>query len=531
MAKTISAGMRTHLDGTVTTLATLWKITRTDSLSLYFTDHDVDISYDDGGGTNTYLAATGYNRTAVVNATGLNVDNLDIEGIIDSETITEEDLRAGKFDFADIEVRVVNWADLSDGDIKMRKGTLGEIVLTPQGVYKVELRGLTQRLSQNIVDPYQPDCRTDLGSSLCKIPIQPNLRGNLTAYSVGATVRAPTRLTGNTWDYMCENPSFERDTPGAALTSLEDWTVSSGTWDIISGAADERDQYLEANADGSITQTITLEDYDVDLVSLDAGNATMAITIARGNSGANSDTGRMVVSFLDDALGPISTMWDSTATSYGAGGWADENSGNIAVPGTTRYIQMTYTSAGGNAEAKLDDIRLSYADTTITNTFQDEYENVYYECTVAGTTAASQPVMNTTISGTTVDGSVTWTARNAWMRSGDIFDVIDNQTFNLDVSEGRAVDDWFNSGVVIFETGDNAGNAIEVKDWVNTDNVLSIFLPAPYTIVTGTKVRLYPGCDKRLETCRDKFSNTINFRGEPYVPGSDEIQKYPDARG
>lgn len=35
------------------------------------------------------------------------------------------------------------------------------------------------------------------------------------------------------------------------------------------------------------------------------------------------------------------------------------------------------------------------------------------------------------------------------------------------------------------------------------------------------------GCDKRLATCRDRFSNVLNYRGEPHVPGLDSLVNYP----
>ena len=34
---------------------------------------------------------------------------------------------------------------------------------------------------------------------------------------------------------------------------------------------------------------------------------------------------------------------------------------------------------------------------------------------------------------------------------------------------------------------------------------------------------LLAGCDKSLATCRDRFDNLVNFRGEPYVPGLDKM--------
>ena len=34
---------------------------------------------------------------------------------------------------------------------------------------------------------------------------------------------------------------------------------------------------------------------------------------------------------------------------------------------------------------------------------------------------------------------------------------------------------------------------------------------------------LYRGCDKTFETCRDTFSNSVNFRGFPYIPGISDL--------
>src|SRR5215472_3879714 len=45
-----------------------------------------------------------------------------------------------------------------------------------------------------------------------------------------------------------------------------------------------------------------------------------------------------------------------------------------------------------------------------------DYANVYYECTTAGTTAATAPTYDPTIGNTTTDGSAVFTARDAWTR-------------------------------------------------------------------------------------------------------------------
>jgi uncharacterized phage protein (TIGR02218 family) len=51
-----------------------------------------------------------------------------------------------------------------------------------------------------------------------------------------------------------------------------------------------------------------------------------------------------------------------------------------------------------------------------------------------------------------------------------------------------------------------------------------VFAPEP-----GTLVELVEGCDKSLETCRARFGNGSNFRGEPFLPGIDLLTRYPGA--
>ena len=46
-------------------------------------------------------------------------------------------------------------------------------------------------------------------------------------------------------------------------------------------------------------------------------------------------------------------------------------------------------------------------------------------------------------------------------------------------------------------------------------------------LASGTRVRLDQGCDKRFATCRDRFANARNFRGEPHLPGTDFLTRYP----
>lgn len=43
---------------------------------------------------------------------------------------------------------------------------------------------------------------------------------------------------------------------------------------------------------------------------------------------------------------------------------------------------------------------------------------------------------------------------------------------------------------------------------------------------TGDTFTVTAGCDKLIATCRDKFANTVNYRGFPHMPGNDTIASY-----
>ena len=46
-------------------------------------------------------------------------------------------------------------------------------------------------------------------------------------------------------------------------------------------------------------------------------------------------------------------------------------------------------------------------------------------------------------------------------------------------------------------------------------------------LAPGTRLWIEEGCDKRFETCRTRFANALNFRGEPHLPGNDLLTRYP----
>lgn len=167
MKTTLSPALAAHYSGGATTLAHLWKCSRRDGPVFGFTDHDVVIEYDGV----TYLPKSGFTASALKSAADFSIDNLELEGLLDSAAITDEDIEAGLWDGAAIELLEVNWADLTMGANVLRVGTLGEI--QSEGLlYKAELRGLLHKLQNNVGRMVTPSCDTQLGSALCKVNVE-----------------------------------------------------------------------------------------------------------------------------------------------------------------------------------------------------------------------------------------------------------------------------------------------------------------------------------------------------------------------
>ena len=87
---------------------------------------------------------------------------------------------------------------------------------------------------------------------------------------------------------------------------------------------------------------------------------------------------------------------------------------------------------------------------------------------------------------------------------------------------------WFASGTVEWTSGGSLGRRAEVMMHEVADPGVTItLLEAPVrALVVSDGFVIRAGCDKRLETCRDRFANAVNFRGFPNIPGQDAVLRY-----
>jgi len=154
-----------HLESGITTLARCWAVTRRDGVTYGFTDHDMALSFDG----ITFKAGAGMTARAIVQATGLSVDNSEAMGALSDAAITEADIEAGRFDGAEVRAWLVNWADLEMRRLRFA-GSIGEM-RRAGGAFHAELRGLTEMLNQPQGRVYQTSCSAILGDAACKFDL------------------------------------------------------------------------------------------------------------------------------------------------------------------------------------------------------------------------------------------------------------------------------------------------------------------------------------------------------------------------
>jgi uncharacterized phage protein (TIGR02218 family) len=159
------SGLADHLALGATTVCHAWALERADGVVMGFTDHDGDLAFEG----IRFLAGTGLTAGALQQVTGLAVDNAEVAGALSDAGIREADIRAGRFDGAEVRLWLVNWADVGQRMLRFR-GSLGEVV-QQDGAFRAELRGLTEALNRPMGRIIQPGCDAVLGDARCRVDL------------------------------------------------------------------------------------------------------------------------------------------------------------------------------------------------------------------------------------------------------------------------------------------------------------------------------------------------------------------------
>ncbi len=87
----------------------------------------------------------------------------------------------------------------------------------------------------------------------------------------------------------------------------------------------------------------------------------------------------------------------------------------------------------------------------------------------------------------------------------------------------------FTGGLLTWISGANSGtrSVIRARSGAN----LTLWIAPPSPISPSDTFTITEGCDKRWQTCRDRFNNAVRFRGFPHMPGDDWMTRTPASGG
>ena len=170
MSKTIPATLLTHKAQSSTTLTDLLLIGPLPDASYRgLTLLDIDVDYDDGNGSVTYVSRTGMQMSSLSSTSDLGVDNAEAEtllpiGTFPLEGFTQAQIDSGALDKTPFVVYRVNYNDLTMGHEIVAGGTIGECRTKVGDLVVLELRSLSQQMKQTVVELDSLTCRAKFGS-------------------------------------------------------------------------------------------------------------------------------------------------------------------------------------------------------------------------------------------------------------------------------------------------------------------------------------------------------------------------------
>lgn len=150
------------LAGPVTTAAYGWLLHRSDGVALGFTSYDRDVVLN----SLTLRASPGMVPTTITESLGLEHDGLELKAALTADAISNDDLMAGRWDGAQLQVFLFDWADPGSSVRPLAHGELGAVSLGEEG-FIAELIGPTRQLDKAVVPVTSPGCRARFCDAAC----------------------------------------------------------------------------------------------------------------------------------------------------------------------------------------------------------------------------------------------------------------------------------------------------------------------------------------------------------------------------
>lgn len=164
---TITIGQPPLVQGRLKRLVTLWRIVRTDGTTFRFTNHSNIIMFaeDEDGVERPFIPSGGLDAGARRRETALKEGNTGTRGVINSDSVSAEDLALGLFDEASFTEYTVDWRFpyLALQTVEYSAKTFS----FDGSIWRGELVGITHRLHEDIGRYFARTCDADLGDARC----------------------------------------------------------------------------------------------------------------------------------------------------------------------------------------------------------------------------------------------------------------------------------------------------------------------------------------------------------------------------
>lgn len=93
-----------------------------------------------------------------------------------------------------------------------------------------------------------------------------------------------------------------------------------------------------------------------------------------------------------------------------------------------------------------------------------------------------------------------------------VIESLDGASINVHVS---AENGWFSAGFIEWVT-----DGIRERRGLKLHNGNNIgVIGGTHSMEAGMSVTLFPGCERTIKTCNEKFNNVLNYGGQPHMPG------------
>lgn len=353
------------------------------------------------------------------------------------------------------------------------------------------------------------------------------------------------------------NPRFQIGGTGDGTFG---WNEETGDWSSVivpSPAPRLHSTFIMRAIDLLVAINTISQIYKVDGVfstaDIDAGLIKLTVDVQALGRLPIDDTYRIEIEALDGSNSLLYVIRDTGTLSISVADVWNDHTVSVTLESGVRNIRLSITTERIGVSSKIHfDMTYMVLEHLERNSISEDFDDRIYRCTTGGTTAEIQPTYDTVVGNSTTDGTAVFITEEAWSRSVEVIAVdgteprriftVTELTPNTGGVHGGFADDFMNDGGMTWDTGSNAGRTMEIKDFTADDGmtieqIIELQLEMPFDVTVGDKGRCYPGCDKRRQTCRDRFANFVirgeansglRLRGFPDLPGQGFLNRTPD---